>query len=54
MDEFLCSECDLRFSVIWHNDYTRSHLADGDRVINHCPFCACEITDDDTTQVEVF
>ncbi len=42
-----CGSCDFTFTVIWQNDYTRSHLSEGSLVIRYCPYCGDPVNDAD-------
>lgn len=47
MEEFECPECNLRFNVIWQNDYLRSHqMRIGETIIDYCPACGEYLHDD--------
>lgn len=40
LPEFICPDCDFRFSVIWSNDFERSLMGKaGESVLNYCPSC---------------
>jgi len=47
MEEFECPSCDLRFSVIWQNDYMRSaQMKAGETIIDYCPACGEYLRED--------